>query len=45
LIVVSRLVIASEDVHSNRVPQCPSKRLGHFDIKAVLTRREYRACK
>jgi len=29
LIVVSRLVISSEIVHSNQVPQCPSKRLGH----------------
>jgi len=30
LIVVSRLVISSEIVHSNQVPQCPSKRLGQF---------------
>jgi len=28
LIVVSRLVISSEIVHSNQAPQCPSKRLG-----------------
>jgi len=45
LIVISRLVVSSEIVHSNQAPQCPSKRLGHFDIKAALTRHEYRACK
>ena len=45
LIVISCLVIPSKIIHSNQAPQCPSKRLGHFDIKAVLTRREYRACK
>jgi len=35
LIVISRLVISSEIVHSNQAPQCPSKRLGHSSIDSV----------
>jgi len=40
LIVVSRLVISSEIVHSNQVPQCTSKRLGH----SYLCHREGTIC-
>ena len=31
MIVISRLVISSEIVHSNQAPQCPSKRLGQSE--------------